>query len=600
MKMSHRTLIEWRWIFTGLLALAAGSGLQAQADPLTGLWVGRVTLNAVSDANPIVSDLSFDLGVDGLLIRETLIARGAAWRFADTGTDRGTAWRELNYDDSAWSTGPAELGYGDGDEATLIASNVNPTVYFRKTFAVAQPAKYSSLRVRLLKDDGAVVYLNGAQIRRSNLSSIYNFTSLALSRVYGTNELTWEEFTVPANLLQSNNVMAVELHQYAAPDPDASFNLELTATVADPVAINLSPVQAVWKYDDTGADLGAAWWAPAYDDSGWSSGPAPLGYGNGTNQDVTTIGYGNETNKNKTTYFRTRFTVTDTNSFSHLDLYLLRDDGAVVYVNSNEVLRSNMPADGAIVYDTPPTAAITAKDEFQYIRHRIESKYLINGTNVLAVEVHQYIGELGEAGSVLTPAPAELALRIMIHVDTNDTARLLKEVIQMWQDGTYRQNPDGTKEIDTPGHYVLLLDDTKISDYTGISQRDGESAGRRISAVGFDFEGRFLTLTGSVHPGNSVQTAFTLPADFATNPFRHKYHPDHQAGFEVTRGLRLDFSSRYPSDSRLPESDPPAGWGQTLLGGTYQETLTGLHKRPIQTQGYFELRRVAGGDELVQ
>lgn len=36
--------------------------------------------------------------------------------------------------------------------------------------------------------------------------------------------------------------------------------------------------------------------------------------------------------------------------------------------------------------------------------------------------------------------------------------------------------------------------------------------------------------------------------------------------------------------------NPPPGWGVSLLGGTYTETVTGLTKGPIKTQGDFTLK----------
>src|SRR6185369_13540562 len=45
---------------------------------------------------------------------ETLIPLGAVWRYLDTGIDQGTAWRQTNFNDSTWATGPSQLGFGDG------------------------------------------------------------------------------------------------------------------------------------------------------------------------------------------------------------------------------------------------------------------------------------------------------------------------------------------------------------------------------------------------------------------------------------------------------------------------------------------------------
>src|SRR5688500_14326876 len=80
----------------------------------------------------------------------------------------GSAWRSVGYDDGAWKSGRAQLGYGDGDEATVVgygpsSSSRYMTTYFRASFTVADPSQVEELVLELLRDDGAVVYLNGTE-----------------------------------------------------------------------------------------------------------------------------------------------------------------------------------------------------------------------------------------------------------------------------------------------------------------------------------------------------------------------------------------------------------------------------------------------------
>src|SRR5436190_24115749 len=111
--------------------------------------------------------------VTGLILTLPFSARSAeflrlyvdTWRYNNTGVDQGTAWRAPNFDDTGWPADLSEFGFGDGDEFTTLQSNPNGvplnTAYFRSTFNVANPATYSNLSLYLLRDDGAVVYLNG-------------------------------------------------------------------------------------------------------------------------------------------------------------------------------------------------------------------------------------------------------------------------------------------------------------------------------------------------------------------------------------------------------------------------------------------------------
>jgi hypothetical protein len=78
----------------------------------------------------------------GHRLPQTLVPAGATWKFRDNGSNQGTAWREPAFDDSAWSNGLAQFGYGNGDEKTVVsyggnANNKYVTTYFRKQFVVA-------------------------------------------------------------------------------------------------------------------------------------------------------------------------------------------------------------------------------------------------------------------------------------------------------------------------------------------------------------------------------------------------------------------------------------------------------------------------------
>ena len=56
---------------------------------------------------------------------QVLIAAGSSWKYNDTGANLGTAWRASAYNDAAWLSGFAQLGYGDGDEETTVGFGSN-------------------------------------------------------------------------------------------------------------------------------------------------------------------------------------------------------------------------------------------------------------------------------------------------------------------------------------------------------------------------------------------------------------------------------------------------------------------------------------------
>ena len=319
---------------------------------------------------------------EGVFVPETLIAKDSTWRYLDDGSDQGTAWREPDFDDSGWSSGPAELGFGDGGEATTITSD-HITYYFRHQFSATNAASVEALAIELLRDDGAVIYLNGVEIHRSNMpDGDIDYQTRASAAVGGDDESTYFPAKVAADALRDgDNVLAVEVHQSSSTSSDVSFNLGLESTFsADPAVTDIVAAGATWRYLDDGSDQGTAWRSAEFDDSAWSSGPAELGFGEG--DEATPI-----TRSHITYYFRHAFTVDDPTGIDSLRLHLKRDDGAVVYLNGTEVARDNMP-DGEIAFDTLAAGA-ASDDGNNFHEFALDATDLMAGENQLAVEVHQ-------------------------------------------------------------------------------------------------------------------------------------------------------------------------------------------------------------------
>ncbi len=145
---------------------------------------------------------------------------------------------------------------------------------------------------------------------------------------------------------------------------------------------------AVWRYLDDGSDQGEAWRAPGFDDSAWASGPGQFGYNDG--DEATVVSYGpSGVDKHITTYFRVEFEVASASAVSALSLGVLRDDGAAAYLNGVEVARTNLPA-GALDSETGALSSVGGADESTfYYPFALDPGLLVDGTNVLAVEVHQ-------------------------------------------------------------------------------------------------------------------------------------------------------------------------------------------------------------------
>lgn len=177
-----------------------------------------------------------------IVAQTTLVNYGSTWSYYDLQNEPAVQgsidWNDLTYNATTWSSGPGQLGYGDGDESTLINSNTL-TAYFRHAFNVSSPGDYDSLNLNLLFDDGAVVYLNGVEVWRQNMPGgavSYGTFSSAVGAENGTAS------TIIANsLITGNNVIAIEVHQSGASSSDISFDFELIANAPGAVTVNRGP-----------------------------------------------------------------------------------------------------------------------------------------------------------------------------------------------------------------------------------------------------------------------------------------------------------------------------------------------------------------------
>ncbi|HEY5909286.1 MAG TPA: hypothetical protein VJA21_01640 [Verrucomicrobiae bacterium] len=167
--------------------------------------------------------------------RISLIPAGAVWEYLDTGLDPGSAWRAPAFDASAWASGPAQLGFGDGDESTVLNSGTPQgrliTAYFRHRFVLAGAGGISNLTASLVYDDGAVVYFNGVEAFRVGMPpGPVSYSTLASTTV--SDNALYTASLNPALLVRGTNVVAVEVHQVNSLSTDLSFDFALTAQPA--------------------------------------------------------------------------------------------------------------------------------------------------------------------------------------------------------------------------------------------------------------------------------------------------------------------------------------------------------------------------------
>lgn len=203
---------------------------------LNGGQFGATTLNAYSRTDIFISKLK-NGSARGMTEGSTdseLIASETSWKYLDDGSNQGTSWKTLDFSDASWKSNNAGFGYGNREEATAVGYGPNSsgkfiTTYFRKTFNIIDNTAVTGLELSLLRDDGAVVYINGTEVFRSNMpSGTINYNTLASATA--SNVSSYEIANIASSsLVNGTNLIAVEIHQNIASSSDMSFNLKLRA-----------------------------------------------------------------------------------------------------------------------------------------------------------------------------------------------------------------------------------------------------------------------------------------------------------------------------------------------------------------------------------
>ncbi len=185
-----------------------------------------------------------------------LIEQDALWKYLDNGSEQGSNWTSIEFDDSGWKKGHAQLGYGDGDENTVVSyggskNNKYITTYFRRDFDVDDPAPLKHLLMEAIRDDGMAVYLNGQLVWADNMRAKFDYRTYASSTISGGAEDAWINKTIKGTLKKGKNVIAVEIHQRSRSSSDISFNFKMTAYDKLPVQVTRQP------YIQMGSQAGA-------------------------------------------------------------------------------------------------------------------------------------------------------------------------------------------------------------------------------------------------------------------------------------------------------------------------------------------------------
>lgn len=163
-------------------------------------------------------------------IESLFFSQGAPWKYLDNGSDQGSAWQAINYDDSNWKIGVGHMGFGDGDETTLLTPGFI-TYYFRKIVNIPDTSQLDRIYFHIVHDDGALLHVNGVEVVRSALMPEGPINYLTGTTTFIPNDLEnsfWTYEVSKEHFVPGLNILAIEVHNQNFSSSDVSFDCYVT------------------------------------------------------------------------------------------------------------------------------------------------------------------------------------------------------------------------------------------------------------------------------------------------------------------------------------------------------------------------------------
>jgi hypothetical protein len=186
--------------------------------------------------------LGFEIAVPAALLFNT---NAPNWRYfkgrSEASTPDTTAWRQLTFDDSAFTNAPAPFWYGDvlpGGTQLTDMINQYTSIYMRRTFTINNLSEVSGLRLGYRCDDGFIAWINGVEVLRYNVATgARPFNGTAIGAVTEPVPFTEVDLTTATNyMVQGLNVIAVHVFNSSLASTDLIIDLSLNSLAPDFVA----------------------------------------------------------------------------------------------------------------------------------------------------------------------------------------------------------------------------------------------------------------------------------------------------------------------------------------------------------------------------
>jgi len=240
---------------TNKFSIAAASG----ADHEAGFSV-RVanTFGAVTSA---VAVLTVDFGLPGPAITNRVLSFANVWQYDQSNHLDGVNWVDPNFNDATWQSGPGLLAFENNPAitglvgTTLLAPNIPPpgltsghAYYFRATVLATNDFIPAALIGTFRTDDGAVVYVNGAEALRLRMpSGVIGNQSLATEFPPGENTDATADESYSLQIIAlapGTNHIAASVHQQNTNSSDVVWGMALDAVGYQRVRDTVGPTLA--------------------------------------------------------------------------------------------------------------------------------------------------------------------------------------------------------------------------------------------------------------------------------------------------------------------------------------------------------------------
>ena len=242
----------------------AGYGLSDDEDDLYKWTFPSVNI----DPNSHVLVFASDADNNSVQHWETVINWGDNWSYFIGTQEPPPNWKDINFDDSSWQTGPSGFGYGDGDDATIVPNTMS--VFVRNFFNIESIDNIEEMLLHIDYDDSFVAYLNGTEVARSNIGT----PGTPPPFDQGANQ--WREAQMysggfperfdinlsEVNIFDGQNTLAIQLHNFDLVSSDMSLipflTLGMDEVPADPMGspdllnLNLSSLHSNFKISSSG------------------------------------------------------------------------------------------------------------------------------------------------------------------------------------------------------------------------------------------------------------------------------------------------------------------------------------------------------------